>query len=301
MIFTRTTLLSAVSAVALMAAGPALAQSGANSNQNTNMERQSGAQTQTTTGTQTTMKADDIIGEDVKNAAGEDIGEVDSVIIDENGEVAAVVVSVGGFLGIGARNVAIDWSQIQMQPEGELVGASLTKEQLKAMPEYEYSDTAQRNTAFSDRTYLGSRSAGSTADRSTAGTDRSMSGTDRSMSGTDRSMSRTDRASGTAGTAAADDRWVPADVEPSALVGKNVVNAEGDTIGEVENVLTIDGKTALVVSVGEFLGIGGRDIAISLDQAKVERQSDDRDDMRVRVSMTKEQLEAMPAHRVTSN
>lgn len=49
----------------------------------------------------------------------DDIGEIDDVILTENGEVKAVIVGVGGFLGIGERDIAVKMSSLNMVREDD--------------------------------------------------------------------------------------------------------------------------------------------------------------------------------------
>jgi sporulation protein YlmC with PRC-barrel domain len=58
------------------------------------------------------MRASKLIGMNIKNTANETIGEINELILDKSGKVVAVVVGVGGFLGIGQREVAIDYSAL---------------------------------------------------------------------------------------------------------------------------------------------------------------------------------------------
>jgi hypothetical protein len=89
--------------------------------------------------------------------------------------------------------------------------------------------------------------------------------------------------------------WVAAKgLRVSKLVGADVVNSQGDTIGKVEDLVMVDGQTQLILSVGEFLGMGGHNVAFDLDKAKIYQERDDADDLRVSVAMNKEQLKAMP-------
>lgn len=96
-----------------------------------------GGATGTTQGPGETTSApltQDIVGNNVTDAQGEKIGKVESVTGDK------VVVSVGGFLGIGARQVALNKSEVTVTPgAGDKVDlkTNLTEEQLKTMPEYE--------------------------------------------------------------------------------------------------------------------------------------------------------------------
>jgi sporulation protein YlmC with PRC-barrel domain len=58
--------------------------------------------------------ADKLIGSDVKaQAGGEEVGTISDLIIDEDGQVVAVIVGVGGFLGMGEKDVAIGWDALQ--------------------------------------------------------------------------------------------------------------------------------------------------------------------------------------------
>jgi hypothetical protein len=60
-------------------------------------------------------------------------------VVDRNGQVRAAVIDFGGFLGVGNRKVAIDWSALRFSPTGsnyERITLDLTRDQVKAVPEY---------------------------------------------------------------------------------------------------------------------------------------------------------------------
>lgn len=57
-------------------------------------------------------RASDLIGAKVRTAADDDIGSVSELIIDQNGQVVAIVVGTGGFLGMGQNDVAIGWDHV---------------------------------------------------------------------------------------------------------------------------------------------------------------------------------------------
>lgn len=61
--------------------------------------------------------ASDYIGKAVYNRADESIGNVDDLIVEEEGGVAGVVVGVGGFLGIGKKRVAVDLAAVEIQQD----------------------------------------------------------------------------------------------------------------------------------------------------------------------------------------
>jgi sporulation protein YlmC with PRC-barrel domain len=88
-------------------------------------------------------RASKLIGLDVYNKNNENIGEVEDLILDGNKNVKAVVVSVGGFLGIGDRNVAIDPASVMMTEQRDgawRLVANTTKEDLKGAPAFKFAD-----------------------------------------------------------------------------------------------------------------------------------------------------------------
>ncbi len=83
-------------------------------------------------GAATMAPSEDVVGKNVVNAQGEEIGEISAVMGNQ------VIVEVGGFLGIGAREVAVDWEKITPTGAGDdmKLQTTLTKSELEAMPEY---------------------------------------------------------------------------------------------------------------------------------------------------------------------
>jgi PRC-barrel domain len=80
-----------------------------------------------------------ILGRDVRSAADEDMGRVVDVLVDRAGQVRAAIIDFGGFLGVGSRRIAVDWNALHFpQPgkPGERIALDLTRDQVKAAPEY---------------------------------------------------------------------------------------------------------------------------------------------------------------------
>ncbi|HEX6260899.1 MAG TPA: PRC-barrel domain-containing protein [Woeseiaceae bacterium] len=90
-----------------------------------------------------TLGTDEIIGKTVVSQQGEDIGEIEEVVMDTNSQQHLAVIDVGGFLGIGEKSVAVAFDQLQLSDDGR-VRSDLTKETLQAQPEY---DPAQYGVA----------------------------------------------------------------------------------------------------------------------------------------------------------
>jgi sporulation protein YlmC with PRC-barrel domain len=128
-------------------------------------------------------RASKLMGLDVYNEANEKLGDVNELILDKNGKVSAVVIGVGGFLGMGEHDIAVSMDKLKFVEEpvrtsstapatttretttketttGAATTSSTTtarnadandwvpdhavmsgtKEQLKAMPQFKYSD-----------------------------------------------------------------------------------------------------------------------------------------------------------------
>jgi sporulation protein YlmC with PRC-barrel domain len=73
-------------------------------------------------------------GTSVLGSDGVKIGSVDDILIDRSGSIKALVIGVGGFLGIGAKDVAIPFKQFQVVPgtegKSDVLTLSMTKDQL---------------------------------------------------------------------------------------------------------------------------------------------------------------------------
>jgi hypothetical protein len=63
----------------------------------------------------TDWTAEALIGRTVENSHGDNLGEINNVIINEKGDVVAVVIGVGGFLGIGEKNVGVPFDKLDFK------------------------------------------------------------------------------------------------------------------------------------------------------------------------------------------
>jgi sporulation protein YlmC with PRC-barrel domain len=90
------------------------------------------------------MASSKIVGKSVYNTNNEKIGEVNDLIVDSTGKVAGVVVGVGGFLGMGERNVALTYSSVKFTKDSkgnDRITVAATKDQLKALAPYDATKT----------------------------------------------------------------------------------------------------------------------------------------------------------------
>lgn len=85
----------------------------------------------------TGFRASKVIGSSVVNEANDTVGKVDDIIIAENGKSPYVVLSVGGFLGIGDKLVVLPYEQLTTM-DRKIVMQGATKDALKDLPSFKY-------------------------------------------------------------------------------------------------------------------------------------------------------------------
>ncbi|MCG6114694.1 MAG: PRC-barrel domain-containing protein [Mesorhizobium sp.] len=95
----------------------------------------------------TQISADDLMGTDVYSAQDENIGSVNDVLITEDGEVDAVLVDIGGFLGMGAQEVALGMDDLELMADADgnlYVYTPYTQDQLEGAPAYDQATWAEQ-------------------------------------------------------------------------------------------------------------------------------------------------------------
>lgn len=93
------------------------------------------------------IESDRVEGTTVYDRAGNDIGSISRLMIDkQTGKVAYVIMSFGGFLGVGSEEFTIPWSKLEYDTGLGGYRTDITEEQVKDLPvfyrdgEYEWSD-----------------------------------------------------------------------------------------------------------------------------------------------------------------
>jgi sporulation protein YlmC with PRC-barrel domain len=90
------------------------------------------------------LSASSLVGAPVYNAANDRIGEVEDLIISSSGSVSAVVVGMGGFLGIGEKKVAMPFDAVRAEKGDNnalKIVIEASKDALKALPDYTYASS----------------------------------------------------------------------------------------------------------------------------------------------------------------
>ena len=93
-------------------------------------------QQQAATQPQGEISLEEVLGSSVVNSAGEEVAEIEDIVLGKDQKYYAIL-SVGGFLGIGDKKVAIPLDELQLSEDRVYLMSAATEEQLEQMPEYE--------------------------------------------------------------------------------------------------------------------------------------------------------------------
>ena len=159
------TTMTAAFALMLAAAVPAYAQTSPSSTSSPSPSASSSSSASThVTATQLQpgqIRATQMDGSTVYDAQNQKVGDVKDIILDRDGKVAAVVLDVGAFLGIGGKNVAIGMSDLKITQDDNnkpRFTVDMTKDQLKSAQAYDLNGPS-RNSSSGTPTAPASRSS----------------------------------------------------------------------------------------------------------------------------------------------
>ena len=215
----------------------------------------------------------------------EDIGEIHDVILSRDGVIESVLVDVGGFLGIGERQVALDMGSIRFvsdvstedDPDDFFLVINAAASQIEQAPEFHWA-TDQQQAAVTEQ------AEGTAKPMAQAGDGTQLAAGPQ----TDNTMRIPIEREGW-------DKAAPEELTAEMLTGARAYDSTDDWVGEVSQLnLGADGQIdSVVVDVGGFLGIGEKPVELPLDKIDILRLSGG-DDLRVYLPMTEQELEAMP-------
>jgi hypothetical protein len=209
-------------------------------------------------------------------AQWDNVGEVGDIVLSPSGKARAVLVDIGGFLGIGEQTVALDMSQLHFlrdENDDRFIAVNSSREELEKAPEYRRPEP-QTAGAGLDTSQTGMTGAADTAAPDTA-----------AMPG--RPALERDGY-----TTANYDELTTEDLE-----GATVYDIQDQNIGDIEElIVSTDGKIEqAIIDVGGFLGIGEHRVALSFDEMQVMTNAKN-SDVRVYVDQSRESLEQMPEY-----
>ena len=252
--------------------------------------------------------ATDIIGSAVYESSAEDaasIGDINDIVVGPEGEVTSVVVGVGGFLGIGEKNVEVEYGALEWADrDGQRwLFANMTREQLEAAPDFDRStiyteaqseppavNTTQNEPATGADPATGTDpnvTTGAVAPAEDATAERVQSG-EGAVAPAEQQAQAIDRTTMTAVNAG--------EITADDLTGRTVYGANDENIGEVGEVLiSADNQIeGFILDVGGFLGMGEKQVAISPENLEILANADG--ELTVFTPFTKEELEAQPEY-----
>jgi sporulation protein YlmC with PRC-barrel domain len=262
--------------------------------------------------------ASNVMGESVYNGTADDaqkIGDVKDIVLAKDGKAESLVIGVGGFLGIGTKNVTYDFAKAKWAEKNgdRWLVAETTKEELQAQPDFNRKayDPAPGTTTAANNAPAATTpavvSSDTTSDKGAKPAEPAKS-TAESKPATPPAQSTAENKPADNG-AAATDATKTASIDKSTLTempignirvddlkGTTVYGANDEKIGSIGDVvLTPDNKPdAVIVDVGGFLGIGAKEVAVGMDKLKIMTDKDGK--KYLYTNFTKEQLQAQTAY-----
>jgi sporulation protein YlmC with PRC-barrel domain len=87
------------------------------------------------------MGAETLVGNDVFNRKGEDLGDIKEIMLDTaSGNVRYAVLSYGGFLGMGDKLFAVPWNALRLDTENKRFELNVEKDRLESAPGFDKDD-----------------------------------------------------------------------------------------------------------------------------------------------------------------
>jgi sporulation protein YlmC with PRC-barrel domain len=276
--------------------------------------------------------ASKLIGFPVYTSAAADaerLGEINDLVVNADGQIAAVILGVGGFLGVGEKNVAVayadlDW--VEAEDNSERIVLETTKEALNAAPAVELVDDepmeaaatepapaanapaaddpagsdAMETAAANDAATAPADDAAATDETAVAqapATDADADGTDDSLeTGAIANQPATEPGAETAMERLNREGLVDFDettLTAEDLIGTNVYGPNDEHIGTIGDlVLGEDGKAidAVIIDFGGFLGIGTKEVAVGFENLNF-LANEAGDNRALVLNVTREQME----------
>jgi sporulation protein YlmC with PRC-barrel domain len=243
-------------------------------------------------------KASDLLGMTVKNYQDEKLGKVEDLAVDvESGRIVQVILSTGGFIGIGDRLTAVPPGAMHRDVTNKVLHLEADKAKLKAAPEFEMSKWAE----YCDSEHL-------SGVYRYFGQERAFKFIQTGETVPD-GQSNTDGSANTVPARKADGTWdkdhssnnsqcmIPVSrlsqiQKASKLIGTPVNNLQEEKLGKVENMLVDlpSGRlVAIIVSSGGFLGMGDELSAVPPTALRFNTERDT-----LRLDASKEMLSSAP-------
>jgi len=220
------------------------------------------------------LRASELVGARVRNAAGDNLGEIEEIVIPtRDQDDMLVIVSVGGVLDVGDKLVALPYDDLRVSADGDTFYFDRTEEQLKAAPAFTYEAQAEAQTRSPQQAARDTERTPTAAPRAT----------------TDRPRTAPSDATAAKASNLALDAF---DYRASDLIGATVLDDRGESVAKVDDIVvsTEDDKLHAVLAIGGFAGFGAKLITVPFDDLQI--TSDD-GHPQVRIAMTGERLQQL--------
>lgn len=224
------------------------------------------------------------------------VGEIDDVILADNGKIDSIVIDVGGFLGVGEKPVAIKFDKVEMtqasnEDEPRLT-IPMTRAELENAPKWEMA--GQEGDVASNTSDMNADTTGSqTAQNSQS--EMTKSGTnDNAGTGSMTTASRDQTDMGSSKSAAGGTQ--PSGLSADEIMGATVYGSNDESVGDIDDVIVGQNGDvrAVIIDVGGFLGIGEKPVAVEYDTLNI--QKDANGETRYSINATENQLEDAPEY-----
>lgn len=86
------------------------------------------------------LKASNVIGKEVKNPTGKELGQIEEIVLAQDGTVGYAVLSFGGFLGLGDKYFAVPWNVLRLNDTKNHLVLAVNEEKLQNAPGFDKTD-----------------------------------------------------------------------------------------------------------------------------------------------------------------
>lgn len=105
------------------------------------------------------LRASELLGRRVLDAEGEEVGEIEDLIVSPGDETVTAILSVGGFLEVGSKLIGVPYDELRVSPGGEDFYLAMSAEEVEAQPEYRF-EAEERQGAEREAASVGSQDGG---------------------------------------------------------------------------------------------------------------------------------------------
>lgn len=215
------------------------------------------------------------------------IGQINEIVLSHDGQVRALVIGVGGFLGMAEQDVAVTMDQVTFASDSEdrsetYIIVNTNKEKLMDAPAYDRS--AERNASAQSGTQTRTNQNQSASQNNAQATDASRNDNRETFAAPDMEREGYDQVEA-------------AEVSVDMLMGKTVYDVNENDVGDVTDMIVDDdGKiTNVIIDFGGFLGIGSSQASLQFDELTI-LTNEGYEDVRLYVDATKEQIQDLPQY-----